>query len=88
MVNPEIFEAIMLICFGVAWPLSICKMLKSRQSHGKSIAFLSVILLGYISGLLFEYFGARNAVTFLYLLNTIMVVIDIALTVKYRQPAR
>ncbi len=82
--NPDIFEVIMLICFGMAWPFSIFKMLKSRKSDGKSVHFLVIILLGYISGIFFEYFGERNAVIFLYLLNTFMVGLDITLTVKYR----
>jgi hypothetical protein len=75
----------MLVCFGLAWPFSIYKMLKTKKSHGKSLSFLGVILLGYIAGVLFEYFGERNAVILLYLLNTFMVVFDIVLTIKYKE---
>lgn len=82
--NPDIFESLMLICFGMAWPFSIYKMLKTKKSYGKSVSFLVVILLGYISGILFEYFGERNDVMFLYLLNTFMVTVDLMLTMKYR----
>ncbi|MDD5495864.1 MAG: hypothetical protein PHP46_02030 [Candidatus Omnitrophica bacterium] len=81
--NPDIFEVIMLVCFGAAWPFSIYKMVKTKKSHGKSVYFLAVILAGYISGILFEYFGERNDVMLLYLLNTFMVSLDITLTVKY-----
>jgi hypothetical protein len=31
--NPDIFEALMLICFGAAWPFSIYKMLKTKKSR-------------------------------------------------------
>ena len=82
--NSDIFEIIMLVCFGAAWPFSIYRMLKTKKSRGKSVQFLAVILIGYIAGIFFEYFGERNAVIYLYLLNTFMVACDLALTVKYR----
>lgn len=81
--NPDIFEALMLVCFGIAWPFSIHRMLKTKQSHGKSRLFLSVILVGYIFGMLFQYFGERNAVIFLYLINIVMVSFDLLLTMLY-----
>ena len=84
--NPDVFEIIMLICFGAAWPFSICKMLKTKKSNGKSLGFLAVILTGYLAGILFEFFGERNAVIFLYLLNTGLVTVDLALTIKYSHP--
>ena len=33
----EIFEAIMLICFGIAWPFSIYKLIETKKAKGKSI---------------------------------------------------
>ena len=38
----EIFELIMVICFGLSWPLSVYKSAKSRTAKGKSL-FLSLI---------------------------------------------
>ena len=81
--NPDIFEVIMLVCFGAAWPFSIWKMLITKRSQGKSPCFLAIILIGYIAGLLFEFFGERNAVIYLYLFNTFMVSLDLILTIKY-----
>lgn len=76
-----IFEAIMLICFGMAWPLSIIKSWRSRTSRGKSIFFMFVILAGYISGLIHKLWWQENIdkVIWLYALNTILVFIDILL---------
>ncbi|MFC1548823.1 hypothetical protein ACFL5E_02570 [Candidatus Omnitrophota bacterium] len=82
--NPDIFEVIMLVCFGASWPFSIYRMLKTKNSDGKSIQFIVLILTGYIAGLLFEYFGERNAVMFLYLFNLCMISTDLVLTIKYR----
>jgi len=84
IIRPDVFEAIMLICFGCAWPLSIYKTWKTKTSRGKSPWFLLVILIGYISGILFEVTGELNNVMYLYLLNTGMVVADLVLSLKYR----
>ena len=81
---PEIFEGIMLVCFGCAWPLSIYKTWKAKSAEGKSLLFISIILLGYISGMLFEVLGDLNDVIYLYILNTFLVVVDLILSMKYR----
>jgi hypothetical protein len=75
----SIFEVIMLVCFGAAWPLSIYKSYKSRKNSGKSVAFLFIIILGYISGIIHKLLYSFDLVIYLYLLNSIMVSIDIAL---------
>jgi len=82
--NPDIFESIMLVCFGCAWPLSIYKTWKTKTSRGKSLFFLTVILIGYISGILFEIFSDLNFVIYLYLINILMVAADLVLSIKYR----
>jgi hypothetical protein len=41
-----IFEAIMLIYFGSAWPFSIYKSYTSRENTGKSIIFLLIVFVG------------------------------------------
>ena len=83
--NPDTFEAIMLICFGCAWPLSIYKTWKTKSTRGKSLIFLTVILIGYISGILFEVLGELNNVIYLYILNTTMVLGDLVLSIYYRR---
>jgi hypothetical protein len=75
----SIFEVIMLVCFGAAWPISIYKSYKSRKNSGKSVAFLFIIILGYISGVIHKLLYSFDLVIYLYLLNSIMVSVDIAL---------
>jgi hypothetical protein len=76
----SIFEAIMLICFGAAWPLSIYRSYKSRKTGGKSIGFLIVIVVGYIAGIINKIINAPNDyVIYLYILNVAMVSADIVL---------
>ena len=47
----EILEAIMVISFGISWPISIFKTLKSKTAAGKSPLFIGLIIFGYIAGL-------------------------------------
>lgn len=73
------FEIIMLLCFGAAWPFSIYKSYKSRKNSGKSVAFLYIVVIGYIAGILHKLIYNYDAVIFLYVLNSIMVTLDILL---------
>ena len=73
----SIFEAIMLVCFGVAWPFSIHKSWISRKNGSKSPIFLYIILLGYASGIIHKLLYSLNWVLYLYILNALMVLADI-----------
>lgn len=75
----SLFEIIMLVCFGAAWPISIYKSYKSRKNSGKSVIFLFIIILGYISGIIHKLLYSFDLVIYLYILNSIMVSIDISL---------
>jgi hypothetical protein len=81
----SLFEAIMLICFGVSWPLSIYKSYKSRQTGGKSVVFLYLILIGYVAGIINKILNGADFVTFLYVLNGLMVSTDIILYYRNRK---
>lgn len=81
------FEAVMLLCFGAAWPFSIYKSFKSRRNSGKSVVFLYVVVIGYISGVLHKLLYSYDAVIFLYILNSIMVSIDIMLYYRNKKLA-
>jgi hypothetical protein len=77
----KLFEALMVICFGLAWPASIYKSWKSRSTGGKSLSFLIIILIGYAAGILhviLDYDGF-NWIIILYGMNAMMVGIDTCL---------
>ena len=46
----EIFEAFMIISFGVSWPINVIKGYRSRTAKGKSVLFNYLILFGYFCG--------------------------------------
>lgn len=75
----SIFEILMLLCFGAAWPINIYKSYKSKSVAGKSVIFLFVVLAGYIAGITHKLLFSFDLVIYLYILNAIMVSIDIAL---------
>lgn len=75
----SIFEAVMLVCFGAAWPVSIYKSWTSGTCAGKSVIFLYIVLLGYISGIIHKFIHNPDKLIYLYAINGTMVAIDIVL---------
>ena len=75
----SLFEAGMLLCFGIAWPINIIKSYRSRTAAGKSIVFEYAVELGYISGIIHKLLYSRDIVLVLYILNFCMVLADILL---------
>ena len=74
----EILELIMLICFGISWPLSVCKSLRTKSTSGKSVIFLLAVIIGYLAGIASKIVGAQiNYVLFMYCLNLLMVCVDL-----------
>ena len=45
-----LLEGLMLLCFGVAWPVANMRMLRTRLPEGKGLAFTLIILCGYAAG--------------------------------------
>ena len=83
----EVCEVIMIICFGLSWPISIRKSWISRTAKGKSLFFEFFIWIGYIFGIaknFIKFFnGSTGFVFFLawgfYFLNFIEISIDMLL---------
>lgn len=76
----EIFELIMLICFGLSWPISVYKSIKSKSTQGKSMVFIIAIIVGYISGIIGKIVGKQTTyVLIVYCFNLVMVSIDLVL---------
>ena len=74
-----IFEALMLVCFGLSWPVNIYKSWTTRSTVGKSLGFLLIIEVGYICGMLNKVLVHYDWVFFLYLLNFLLVGADVCL---------
>ncbi|MBN2078711.1 MAG: hypothetical protein JW838_07075 [Spirochaetes bacterium] len=81
----SVFEIIMLVCFGSAWPFSIYRSWRSKSVAGKSILFLLVVLTGYLAGILHKVFFHLDRVIVLYIVNFMLVFTDIMLYLRYRR---
>ncbi|NLP43272.1 MAG: hypothetical protein GX351_01465 [Peptococcaceae bacterium] len=81
----SIFEAVMLLCFGFAWPFSIYTSFKSKTAKGKSILFLLVLLIGYLAGITHKILYSFDYIIALYILNFCFVFIDTILYFRNRK---
>ena len=75
----SVFEILMLVCFAASWPVSIYKSWKSHTDKGKSLLFEVLLFVGYIFGILHKCYHSPDFVIWLYVLNLVMISIDMAL---------
>ena len=47
----SLFETLMIVCFGLSWPLSIVRTLRTKSTKGKSPFFMAFIAFGYVCGI-------------------------------------
>jgi hypothetical protein len=86
----EILEVIMIVSFGASWPLNVIKSYKARTTKGKSLAFLLLILFGYVAGITSKLINTvymaqieqKWYVLFFYVLNFIMVTLDLCMYIR------
>ena len=96
----SVMEMLMVICFGVSWPINIRKAWKARSTKGISLLFYLFILIGYVFALIgkivlivyhapapwFE--TVKWYVMFFYILNTLMVSAGVAICFRNRRLER
>lgn len=79
----SIWEVLFLLCFAVSWPVSIAKSLRTKVVIGKSPLFMSLIVLGYIFGIIHKALYSHDIVIWLYVFNASLVATDLALYFVY-----
>lgn len=77
-------EAVMLLCFAVAWIPNIHKAYTSRTARGVSLPFMIVVLTGYVAGVVHKFLYGLDLVVFVYLLDAGLVLCGITLTIRNR----
>ncbi|HBE03848.1 MAG: hypothetical protein A2096_06260 [Spirochaetes bacterium GWF1_41_5] len=75
------FEIAMIAAFGLSWPISIIKSIRSESVAGKSVLFLVIIFLGYVSGVIHKITKSYDPVIILYIINGILVFTDLVIVV-------
>ncbi len=90
----NVLEVLMVVCFGISWPLNIRKLMKAKTAKGTSVMFYFFIWIGYLFGLGSKAIKAVHGVAtpayvwFFYSLNTVMVSIGILLYFYYKRQGR
>jgi hypothetical protein len=75
----SIYEAIMMFCFGIAWPFSIWKSWHSKENGSKSLSFMVIAFVGYVAGIIHKVLYNNDIVTYLYIINEVLICMDIAI---------
>ncbi len=87
----DVFELLMIVCFGVSWPLNIYKAWKARTAKGISVPFYFLILAGYLFGIAGKLVKLRQGIStpgyawFFYLLNSVTVTLGILVWFRNRR---
>lgn len=82
----ELFEAFMVICFGMSWPVSIVKSIRSKTVKGKSLIFILFVATGYLCGITSKLVSGTITYVFIfYVINFCMVSFDIGLYFRNRK---
>lgn len=87
----EILEIFMIVLFGCSWPNNIITSLRNKSTKGKSLAFLLLIDIGYVCGIVSKFISPtfnwadKWYVVFFYILNFVMVTTDLILYFHYRK---
>ena len=79
----HLFEALMLVCFGFSWPLNVIKAYKARTAKGTSLAFIFLIITGYIAGITAKFINHQfNYVLAVYFLNLAIVMMNVLVYIR------
>ena len=90
-------ETLMVICFGISWPINIARAWKAKTAKGTSVLFYGFIWLGYVFAIIGKvllifanapqpwYSTVKWYVMFFYVLNTLMVSVGILIWFRNRK---
>lgn len=77
---------LMVVSFGISWPISIVKSMKSKTAEGKSVIFSYFIWGGYIFGIVSKFLkGSLTYVFIFYVINLLSVTVDIGFYYRNRK---
>jgi len=70
----DFLEAIMMVCFGLSWPMNVHRNWVSRSAKGMSLGFYIMICIGYLCGICARVTTNRvSYVLVVYVINLLMV---------------
>ena len=70
----DMLEAVMLICFGLSWPINLLKNYRARTAKSMSLEFILLIIIGYVAGIAAKIYSHNvNYVLAVYFVNLLIV---------------
>jgi len=73
-----IFETVMLVCFGLSWPINVVKAYNAGTTKGTSLPFILLIITGYFAGITAKIVnGQFNYVFIVYIINLLIVMLNV-----------
>ena len=74
----QLLEAIMMICFGLSWPMALVKNIRAKSAKGMSLPFILLIISGYVAGTIAKIISDNiTYVLIVYLLNLTIVTMNL-----------
>ncbi len=84
-----LLETVMLICFGVSWPINLIKAYRSHTAKSTSVFFLCLIIIGYVAGISAKIItGQINYVFAIYWIDLALVLANLAIYFRNRAQDR
>lgn len=83
----KILETIMLVCFGLSWPINMVKAYKAGTAKSTSLPFILLIITGYVAGTSAKIINGgcwKNYVFYVYILNLVIVMLNLAVYFRNR----
>ena len=82
----HLMEAGMLVCFGFSWPLNVVKAYRAKTARGTSLAFIILIITGYIAGISAKIINNQfNYVLGVYFLNLAIVSANVFVYIRNKR---
>ena len=76
----------MLVCFGFSWPLNVVKAYRAKTARGTSLAFIILIITGYIAGISAKIINNQfNYVLGVYFLNLAIVSANVFVYIRNKR---
>ncbi|MBQ8638829.1 MAG: hypothetical protein IJ468_06645 [Lachnospiraceae bacterium] len=73
-----LLETVMLICFGLSWPINVMKAIKARSAKSMSLPFILLIISGYVAGISAKILSHQiNYVLIVYFINLAIVTVNL-----------
>jgi lipopolysaccharide export LptBFGC system permease protein LptF len=78
-----ILETLMLVCFGISWPINVYKNYRAGTAKGMSLGFIMLIMLGYVAGICAKLINHNiTYVLAVYVINLVIVSVNVIVYIR------